>query len=161
MILQKLLKRFCNFLKTQTNNFMRFPYIPSPAHKGQGVLMPFLPLTLNHNAHSIKTHAMLDTGSMVNVLPFSIGISLGLSWESQSVPVELGGNLKAYEAYGILINATIESYPTVRLAFAWTQADNIPLLLGQTNIFMEFDVLFSRSASFFDIYPKGKALGNM
>ena len=134
---------------------MRFPFVSSPAHEGQGVLMPFLPLALSYKDRHIKTYGMLDTGSMVNVLPFSVGLSLGAVWESQNVPVELGGNLAAYEARGILIDATVGGLPSVRLAFAWTRADYIPLLLGQTNFFMEFDVLFSRSALFFDVSSKG------
>ncbi len=101
---------------------------------------------------------MLDTGSMVNVLPFSVGLSLGLVWETQNISVELGGNLAAYEARGVLVDALIEGFPSAKLAFAWTRSDNAPLLLGQTNFFMEFDVLFSRSALFFDIAPKGKII---
>ncbi|WP_340626568.1 MULTISPECIES: hypothetical protein [Aphanizomenon] len=33
----------------------------------------------------------------------------------------------------------------VRLAFAWVEASNVPLILGQTNFFREFDVCFERS----------------
>ena len=72
---------------------MRFPFIASPSHHGQGSLMPYLPLILSYNNREIKTFGMLDTGSMVNVLPFSVGLSLGAIWETQNVAVELGGNL--------------------------------------------------------------------
>jgi hypothetical protein len=40
------------------------------------------------------------------------------------------------------------------LAFAWTQASNIPLILGQANFFLEFDVCFSRVRSEFEVRPK-------
>ncbi|AKV68500.1 hypothetical protein VL20_3497 [Microcystis panniformis FACHB-1757] len=33
----------------------------------------------------------------------------------------------------------------VRLAFAWAKTSQIPLILGQTNFFREFDVCFQRS----------------
>ncbi len=45
--------------------------------------------------------------------------------------------------------------PTQKLAFAWTRTDNVPILLGQTNFFMEFDAFFSRSAMYFEVLPKG------
>lgn len=56
---------------------MRFPFISAPLHQGEGSLMPYLPLILNYNNREVKTYGMLDTGSMVNVLPFSVGLSLG------------------------------------------------------------------------------------
>ena len=40
------------------------------------------------------------------------------------------------------------------LAFAWARAENIPVILGQTNFFMEFDVCFYRSKMEFDVNPK-------
>ncbi len=135
---------------------MRFPFISSQSHEGQGSLMPYMPLLLQYKDREVNTYGMLDTGAMVNVLPFSVGLSLGMDWEAQKVAIELGGNLTAYEARGILVDVVVNEYPSVKLAFAWTLADNVPLLLGQTNFFMEFDVLFSRSSVFFDVSPKGK-----
>ena len=46
----------------------------------------------------------------------------------------------------------------VRLAFAWTQAENVPLLLGQVNFFMEFDTCFYRSQLAFDVSPKSASV---
>jgi hypothetical protein len=70
------------------------------------------------------------------------------------MPLQLRGNLAAFEAHIIFVNVLIEGCPLTELAFAWTKADNIPLLLGQTNFFMEFDVFFSRSAMFFEVTSK-------
>ncbi len=134
---------------------MRFEFTSLPTQKGEGALMPFLPLILRFGEREIKTHGLLDTGSTVNVLPFSTGLELGSVWEEQKMPVRLGGNLAAFEAHIIFVNALIEGCPLTELAFAWTKADNVPLLLGQTNFFMEFDVFFSRSAMFFEVMPKG------
>jgi hypothetical protein len=137
---------------------MRYPYIPSASFKegGNSFLMPFLPLFLDYKGRKIKTYAMLDTGSTVNVLPFSVGLSLGVVWENQNVGMKLAGNLATTEARGILLDVIIEDCPAVTLAFAWAYTDNVPLLFGQTNFFDEFDVLFSRSSRFFDVSLKGK-----
>ena len=134
---------------------MRYPYLSPTTHKGEGSLMPYLPLTLHNKDREIKTYGLLDTGATVNVLPYKIGLDLGFVWNVQTIPLKLGGNLASFEARALFIDAHIEGYPPVKLAFAWTLTDNVPLLLGQTNFFMEFDVLFSRSALFFEVLPKG------
>lgn len=134
---------------------MRFAFSSPISRKGQGALMPYLPLTLRYQGRDVKTHGLLDTGAAVSVLPFSIGLHLGAVWEDQTIPLQLGGNLATSEARALFVDVSVERFPDVQLAFAWTKADNVPLLLGQTNFFMEFDVLFVRSACFFEVFPKG------
>ena len=135
---------------------MRFPFIALSGRQLETAFMPFMPLSLQIGDRTIQAHGLLDTGATVNVLPFSIGASLGAIWEEQDIPLRLGGNLAAYEARVLFVPTAIEGCPVTELAFAWTKADNIPLLLGQTNFFMEFDVFFSRSGMFFDVSPKGQ-----
>jgi len=62
--------------------------------------------------------------------------------------------LARLSARGIVLSAIIAPFSAVRLAFAWTQSDNVRLLLGQANFFMEFDVCFFRSQSQFEVTPK-------
>lgn len=68
--------------------------------------------------------------------------------------MKLTGNLARFEAQALLLTAQVAEFSPVRLAFAWTRADDVPLLLGQVNFFMEFDVCFYRSRNAFDIRPK-------
>ena len=134
---------------------MRFPFLSPYQNEGQPTYMPFMPLRLNYQDHSLPVLALLDTGAMVNVLPYRMGLELGFVWENQKVPLKLGGNLAASEARAVFVGVSIEGLATKQLAFAWSQSEKAPLLLGQTNFFMEFDVLFARSALFFDVFPKG------
>jgi hypothetical protein len=39
----------------------------------------------------------------------------------------------------------------VPFAFAWSQAENVPLILGQVNFFLKFDVSFYRTQLAFDV----------
>jgi hypothetical protein len=50
--------------------------------------------------------------------------------------------------------AEIESFPQTQLLFAWTRSPNAPLILGQTNFSLEFDVCFYRSRSKFELKLK-------
>ena len=115
---------------------------------------PYLPLILSYENNSIDTSGLLDTGASVNVMPYQIGLQLGARWEQQNTSVQLAGNLAKLPAYGLLITATVAQFPPVRLAFAWTRAENVPLILGQVNFFLEFDVCFFRSQKTFEIQPK-------
>lgn len=94
---------------------------------------------------------------MVNVSSWQLGIDLGTRWEEQTNSLQLTGNLRSTRpvSYLNLIVAEIGSFEPVRLAFAWTQAEKIPLLLGQVNFFMGFDASFYRSQLAFDVSPKG------
>ncbi len=118
--------------------------------------LPTIPITLSYANFSISANALLDSGSTVNLLPldsgstvnllpYDIGLQLGAIWEEQIVRLPLAGNLAKVEARGLFVQVQIGNLEPVRLAFAWTQAAHVPLILGQTNFFREFDVCFQRS----------------
>jgi hypothetical protein len=107
--------------------------------------LPTIPITLRYVGFSVSTNALLDTGSTVNLLPYDIGVRLGAIWEEQTVRLPLAGNLAKVEARGLFVHVQVGTLEPVRLAFAWTQASQVPLILGQTNFFREFDVCFQRS----------------
>ncbi len=116
--------------------------------------LPYLPLTLTYRYQTVIGSGLLDTGATVNVLPYHIGIELGANWEEQTRLVKLTGNLARQEAKALIVTGTVSNFPEVQLAFAWTKSDDTPLILGQVNFFMEFDVCFYRSQSTFEIKPK-------
>jgi len=116
--------------------------------------LPQLPLSLSYRQSAIEVIALLDTGASVNVLPYSVGVQLGAIWDEQTTFVTLAGNLATIEARGLLISAQISNFSPVRLVFAWSLSDDVPLLLGRMNFFLEFDVCFYRSRLMFEIRPK-------
>ncbi len=129
----------------------RFAYLPSDHRQEAAGFRPILPISLTHHGNSVKTWGLVDSGAAVNVMPFQIGLDLGASWREQSVSITLTGNLAQFEARILVVSAVIGGFKPIRLAFAWTQATNLPLILGQVNFFMEFDICFYRSQQVFDI----------
>ena len=107
--------------------------------------LPTIPITLSHAGFSVFANALLDTGSAVNLLPYDIGLQLGAIWEEQTIRLPLAGNLAMVEARGVFVHVQIGNLEPVRLAFAWAESSQVPLILGQTNFFREFDVCFQRS----------------
>ena len=139
------------------DNTHAFCLCSSRSEPCRGGLLAYLPITLRHDNHVLTVTGLLDTGSTVNVLPYPLGLQLGLVWEQQTTRVYLTGSLARLPARGVIISGQVASFPPVDLAFAWTQAPEVPMLLGQVNFFMEFDVCFFRSQAAFEITPKGTA----
>lgn len=138
-------------------NAERYPFVSSDTALGEASFRPYLPFTLVHQQVSVTLSALLDTGASVNVLPYSTGVELGYEWDRPTTALSLTGNLAQYEARVVLAQAVVGQFEPVQLVFAWTQATNVPLILGQVNFFMEFDVCFYRSQLEFAVSPKSAA----
>lgn len=134
---------------------IRFLYAGTDSSHFQATLLAYLPITLSHETHLLTVSGLLDTGSTVNVLPYAVGLQLGLVWEQQITPIYLTGNLARFPARAVIISGRVELFPPVALVFAWTQSTEVLVILGQVNFFMEFDVCFFRSQSVFEVKPKG------
>jgi len=124
---------------------MRFPYDPRQR--------PMLSLTLRANGLQHMASALVDSGADVNVLPWSIGASLGLVWQPNKATIRVAGIAQG-AAMPVLLSADFGDVQGATMAFAWCQTDSVPLVLGQTNFFMEFDICFFRSRSEFQIVRK-------
>ena len=125
-------------------NKIEFPFADDEA-------LPKIPVTLSYENIPVSANALLDSGSTVNLLPYDIGLQLGAIWDKQTVRLPLAGNLARVEARGLFLHIQIGDLEPVRLAFAWVQDSQVPLILGQTNFFREFDVCFGRSRSTIEI----------
>jgi len=136
-------------------NAERYPYSSVNSALGEAGLQPYLPITLLNGSHSLTASGLLDSGATVNVLPYQIGIDLGAVWEQQQTVLQLSGNLAQLEARALLVTVVVGQFIPARLAFAWTKFTQVPVILGQVNFFMEFDVCFYRSQLAFDVRPKG------
>ena len=131
-----------------------FPYLAKDPAKGAASLFPYMPLVLEFRKQTVPVAGLLDSAAAVNVLPYDLGKQLGAVWEEQTVSVHLTGNLAQQEARALLVSARIGKFPPVALAFAWTKSNAVPVLLGQVNFFMEFDVCFFRTRLTFEVKPK-------
>jgi hypothetical protein len=134
----------------------RFPFLAASASRGDALLMPLLPLELSFKGAAVQAVGLIDSGAAVNVLPYTLGVGLGAIWEEQATRVTLSGNLAAQEARAILVQVRVGDLNPATLVFAWTRAENVPLLLGQVNFFDEFDVCIHRSQRHFEIEPARK-----
>jgi hypothetical protein len=133
---------------------MRFKYSTTSPTQNEFDSLPRMPLVLRRRDRSIEAIGLVDSGATVNVLPSELGIQLGAEWDDNRAIIQLSGNLGNQPAMPLAATAEIETFPPTELLFAWTRSPNAPLILGQTNFFLEFDVCFYRSRSEFEIKLK-------
>ncbi|MBD2354922.1 hypothetical protein H6G41_09845 [Tolypothrix sp. FACHB-123] len=133
---------------------MRFRYSTNNPSQNEFDSLPRLPLTLHNNNQSIEVVGLVDSGATISVLPYEIGIQLSGVWDERKAILRLAGNLSNQPAMPFFAIAEIGQFTPVRLAFAWVKSMNVPLILGQTNFFLEFDVCFYRSKLEFEVKPK-------
>jgi len=131
----------------------RFSYTQNPQFL---VGMPLIDIQLSNGSKSLTVSALVDSGAALNILPFDVGIELGLVWKDQTFPIDLGGVLTGSQAYAVLLNVQITNVQPTQLAFAWVSrpTSEVRTLLGQINFFQEFDIHFYGNQQFFDVEPK-------
>jgi hypothetical protein len=131
----------------------QFPYL---YRGGSGVvsdLAPLLPIRLDRDRVSLDVVALVDSGATISVLPWSVGLRFGVDWDSLNVPCPIGGGAGSIPGKVLIVYGTVPPFPTVPLVFSWVQSDNVRIILGQTNFFLNFDVFFFRAQSYFEIQP--------
>ena len=133
---------------------MRFKYSTTDPSQDESDSLPRLPLVLRFNSQSLEVVGLVDSGSTVNVLPYEVGIRLGATWDDRKANVRLAGSLGNLAAMPLFLMAQVGEFAPVRLAFAWVKSNDVPLIIGQTNFFMEFDICFYRSKLEFAVNPK-------
>ncbi len=133
---------------------VRFTYLDRYASGHPADLKPYLPLKLRSSVAEQDVVALVDSGAGISMMPYSVGLQLGGDWNAlaHSMPVRGGAGPvsgKLFSAEGI-----VAGLPAVSLIFSWVATDDWPMILGQINFFHEFDILFSRSKSFFELTPR-------
>jgi len=133
---------------------MRFQYPTTNPTQNEFDSLPRLPLLLYRENQNIEAIGLADSGATVNVLPYELGLQLGGIWDDRRAVIQLAGNLGNQPAMPFSAIAQIGEFSPTELLFAWVKRPNTPLILGQTNFFLEFDVCLYRSKMEFEVTPK-------
>src|SRR5690348_4874998 len=110
---------------------MRFPY--SSLDSRSSTPMPRLEMTFGYHQIAIEVMGLVDSGSTVNVLPYSVGLSLGAVWENQPVIPGLVGSLRSVEVRALDVFAfhpQLAPQTSIHLVFAWAKSDEVPVIFG-------------------------------
>ena len=99
----------------------RFPYYSVPPFSFG---MPVVNVSLSHEGHSVVMPALVDSGAAMNLLPFECGQHLGFVWEEQRLPLPMGGLLSNAKAFAVSVTFSLDPFPPIDLAFAWTDVSH-------------------------------------
>ena len=135
---------------------MRFTYSTTDSSQNEFDSLPRVPLALHYQNQNIEVVGLMDSGATVSVLPYTVGLQLGAIWDDRRAIIQLAGNLSNQPAMPFFATAEIKGCGSAQLVFAWTKREKVPLILGQTDFFLEFDVCFYRSKFEFEINPKSE-----
>lgn len=133
---------------------MRFRYSTTDPSQNEFDSLPRVPLILRREERTVEVLGLVDSGATVNVMPYELGLQLGATWDDSRAVIQLAGNLGNQPATPFFAMVQVGDIDPVQLAFAWTKSPYAPLILGQTNFFMEFDVCFYRCKMEFEVKPK-------
>lgn len=133
------------------NNAAQFPYVGRGGTGPVSDLTPLLPIRLDRNTVSLDVVALVDSGAAVSVLPWSVGARFGVDWDALSISCPVGGSAGGVPGKILVLHGTVAPFPTVPPVFSWVKSDSIPIILGQTNFFLNFNVFFARARGFFEI----------
>lgn len=133
---------------------MKFQY--STTHSSQRVTdaLPWVEMVLAANDRTTTTLGLVDSGSTINVMPYRVGLELGYAWDDSRATIGMFGNLAVLKAAPVSAMGVLGDFDEVKLIFAWVQTDSVPLIFGQTNFFVEYEVHFYRAQYEFEIMPR-------
>ena len=135
----------------EKSEYERFSYTAVSVVGGAQRLRPILPVVFSTSECRITFPCLVDSGADINVLPYSLGLALGLNWESAPAGPTLGGKFAQSETRLLILPTQIGKFASVDLVFAWISVDIGPIILEQVNFFCEFNVYFYGAESVFEL----------
>jgi hypothetical protein len=67
---------------------MRFKYSTTSPTQNEFDSLPRIPLILRRGDRSIEAIGLIDSGAIVNVLPYQLGIQLGAEWDDNRAIIQ-------------------------------------------------------------------------
>lgn len=134
-----------------------FRYKTEPLGRGKGTIKrPVADVSLRTiSGDWIEFHPYIDSGADVTMIPLSLGKLLGFRLEAS--PVEqiggVRGSVPVIYANGVMVKLGSDQFP-IRLA--WALTEEVPPLLGRTDIFDRFHVTFRQREDIilFESHPR-------
>jgi hypothetical protein len=118
-------------------NYVSFPY----QQIKEDLWMPYAWVRLSFGRSYWDDWALIDSGAEVNVIPYKVGIGLGLSWDDWENGPTVGGSA-AGQTKTVELTVNIGTFAQVPLTFCWFNHDKVKILFGQQNFFENFAVYF-------------------
>ena len=133
---------------------VEFPYRPEPAPGGRIIHRPVAKAVLyGPNGRTVTQLFYVDSGADHTLLSYRLGKHLGLDQPGGDVHEIHGIN----GAVGVISTRMDMELAGVRFTaqIAWAQLEEVPCLLGRTDVFDRFDILFQQARKVIVFQPLG------
>ncbi len=107
-------------------------------------------LKVNDN-HWIEFHPYIDSGADITIIPLSLGRLLGLTLDEKNV-TQVGGIRGSVPIINSHIQMRIGNQE-FSCRCAWSLVEDVPPLLGRTDIFDIFEITFRQQKDTIDFVP--------
>jgi hypothetical protein len=105
------------------------------------VWVPVARIKLRHGRNALELDMTVDSGADLTMVPYQVGLSLGFKKGTSQVSTLSG--IAGGTPY-LLKKATLEIGPIrLRSRVAWVQTDDVPILLGRSDVFDNLTVTFN------------------
>lgn len=120
-----------------------FKYKQEPLGHGKSILRPVADVYLKtKNDDWIEFHPYIDSGADITTIPLSLGRLIGLHMDEAKVE-QIGGIRGSVPI--IYDNSMMKiGLETFSVRIAWSLVEEVPPLLGRTDVFDHFDVTFKQ-----------------
>jgi len=137
------------------NRKARFPYVTaSGTASGKSELQPYLPICLFGRGMPIEAYGLVDSVRRQTFCPYGVGVNLGLNWSKGISCGPIKGAFACDQSRAANVLCKVGQFKSVNLIFAWVDSDDVPLILGQTDFFLFYNVCFFASEKAFEITLK-------
>lgn len=125
---------------------LKFPYRREPTTAPPGyILRPVAKVTLaGPSRRPIVEFMYIDSGADFTILPYRLGVYLGLRASAKGRE-RVQGIAGAMEVMPARLKMRIGPH-TFLARVAWAQRETVPLLLGRTDVFDRFQIVFHQQA---------------
>lgn len=129
-----------------------FSYRPEPAPGGQTIHRPVAKAVLyGPNARTLAQLLYIDSGADHTLLPYRIGKYLGLEQQAREISEIHGIN----GSVGVIYVSLEMELAGIRFSapVAWAQLEEVPVLLGRSGVFDQFEIAFQQARRLVTFQP--------
>lgn len=119
-----------------------FRYRREPSAAFGSILRPVAGLVLSTNAAPLEVAMYIDSGADMTLIPLYLGRSLGFQQRPGEPILELSGISGGGVPYVLRKVRAHLGTRSFMIRVAWALIEEVPLLLGRTDIFPRFQILF-------------------
>lgn len=123
---------------------MEFPGRLIESEQLGAIWVPTATVGIKYGKLSLSCEMLVDTGAYLSMVPYQIGMELGLTISEDEI-LEAGGVGGASIPHIVKEVELQIGENSIHIRIGWALTDEVPLLLGRLDVFDEFDIEFSQS----------------